>query len=119
MRVYRLSMLMLSALLISAAMFVAVPQRAEAKGLKSFVAKAGTVAAVRAIRKSGKNNDQEDDTAEESATPAPAAQVTAAAEPVPAPVVAVAPPKPVAPPNTGLVCIAGCYDTQGRRAPTL
>ena len=120
MRVCRLPLLLMAALLISAATFVAVPERAEARGFKSIVAKVGTVAAEKTIRRSGKNNERDEDSAPEaSGTTAAPAQVTAAAEPVPAPVVAAAPLKLVAPPNTGLVCLAGCYDGQGRRVPSL
>ena len=103
--------LLLAAVLCPAVSCLAVADRAEAKGGKSFAAKVGTALVVRSIIKNGNKNGQaqaaEPDTAEGTA------QVTATAEPV-----AVTPPPPVVPagpPNTGLVCIAGCYDTQGRR----
>ena len=102
MRSYRVPLL-LSALLVSTFTAGAAPDRAEAKGLKSFVVKAGTVAAVRSLRKSDSATETE---AQPAAAESPfPVQVNAAATPVVAP----EPPKPVAPPNTGIACIAGCY----------
>ena len=108
MRLARVPLLM-SALLIPALTLTTVPDRAEAKGLKSFVAKAAVRGAVRSLRKNGDKPENEAAAGErvESAFPA---QVNATVEPV----VAVAAPKPVGPPNTGLVCVAGCYDGNGR-----
>ena len=104
MRSYRVPLL-LSALLVSTFTAGAAPDRAEAKGLKSFVVKAGTVAAVRSLRKSNSATETEaQPAAAESPFPVQVEAVSAAA-----PVVAAAPPKPVAPPNTGIACIAGCY----------
>lgn len=93
---------------------ITVADRAEAKGVKSFAAKVGTAAVVRSIIKSGNNKDRDQALASDEATlPGAAAQVTGTAEPAVAP-----PPLPpvvaVGPANTGLVCIAGCYDAHGR-----
>ena len=112
MRVCRVPLL-LSALLIPALALVAAPDRAAAKGLKTFAAKAAIIGTARAITRNNRHNN----TSEAQAAPVDPAfpvQVNAVAEPV----VATAPPKPVDPPNSGLVCIAGCYNGSGRSTGT-
>ncbi len=95
---------------------ITVADRAEAKGGKSFAAKVGTALVVRSIIKSGnkqdRNNASSEQASEDLTTIAPPADMTATA----APVVAPPPPSaaPVGPANSGMVCIAGCYNAQGR-----
>lgn len=119
-RFSRVSLLLAAILSLTVSGF-AVTGRAEAKGGRSFAAKVGTALVVRSIIKSANKKDRardsqsEDasDTAEDTATLAAPAQVTAAAEPA----VAAPPPPPAAPvgpANSGMVCIAGCYNAQGR-----
>ena len=102
MRLSRLPLL-LAALSLPVGAMVFSPNGADAKGLKSFAVKVGTAKAIQAIRRNSKSNEPEPaaDPSVQSAFPV---QVNAVAAPV-----AVEPPKPVGPPNSGIVCLAGCY----------